>query len=77
MTCVKYIQFCTRRGQNQNRVIENKVQRQIVVFELSQFWKCSEVPDKSIDAFLTTLRLRAETCEFDDQKESPFNRRNH
>jgi len=41
-----------------------------VVFERFQFWKCSQAPGEAIDGFVTTLRLRAKTCEFGDQEES-------
>lgn len=44
--------------------------RKNVVFERFQFWKCSQAPGESIDGFVTTLRLRAKTCEFGDQEES-------
>jgi hypothetical protein len=44
--------------------------RRNVVFERFQFWKHVQQPGESIDAFVTTLRLRARTCEFGDQEES-------
>jgi len=44
--------------------------RKNVVFERFQFWKCSQAPGEAIDGFVTTLRLRAKTCEFGDQEES-------
>lgn len=44
--------------------------RKNVVFERFQFWKCSQAPGESIDGFVTSLRLRAKTCEFADQEES-------
>ena len=44
--------------------------RKNVVFERFQFWKCSQAPGESIDGFVTTLRVRAKTCEFGDQEES-------
>jgi hypothetical protein len=44
--------------------------RRNVVFERFQFWKHVQQPGESIDAFVTTLRLRARTCKFGDQEES-------
>jgi hypothetical protein len=44
--------------------------RRNVVFERFQFWKHIQQPGESIDAFVTTLRLRARTCEFGEQEDS-------
>lgn len=44
--------------------------RKNVVFERFNFWKLSQSQGESIDAFVTTLRLRAKSCEFGDQLES-------
>jgi hypothetical protein len=42
--------------------------RRNVVFERFQLWKHVQKPGESIDAFITTLLLRARTCEFSDQE---------
>jgi hypothetical protein len=44
--------------------------RKNVVFERFQFWKITQTPGESIDSFVTSLRLRAKSCEFGDQEES-------
>jgi len=44
--------------------------RKNVVYDRYQFGKLTQVVGETIDAFVTTLRLRAKTCEFGDQEES-------
>ena len=44
--------------------------RKNVVHERFLFWRLSQQPGESIDTFVTTLRLRAASCEFDNQTES-------
>ena len=44
--------------------------RKNVVFERYTFFKSTQTAGESIDAFVTTLRLRANSCQFGDQEES-------
>jgi hypothetical protein len=44
--------------------------RKNVVYDRFQFGKLTQTVGETIDAFVTTLRLRAKTCEFGDQEES-------
>lgn len=44
--------------------------RKNVVYERYLFGKLTQTAGESIDAFVTTLRLRAKSCEFGDQEES-------
>ena len=41
-----------------------------VVFERYNFWKATQAVGESIDSFVTTLRLRAKTCEFEQHVDS-------
>ena len=52
----KFQQYCTPRKN--------------VVYERYQFGKLVQTSGESIDAFVTTLRLRSKSCEFGDQEES-------
>jgi len=56
-------------------VVTNKFQeyctpRKNVVHERYMFWKLTQQPGESVDSFVTTLRLRAASCQFGDQTES-------
>jgi len=44
--------------------------RKNVVFERFTFFQLTQTAGESIDAFVTTLRLRAKSCQFGDQEES-------
>ena len=44
--------------------------RKNVVYDRFQFGKLTQAVGETVDAFVTTLRLRAKTCEFGDQEES-------
>lgn len=41
-----------------------------IVFERFNFWKLCEALRESIDVFVTSLRLKAKTCELGEQEES-------
>jgi len=41
-----------------------------VVYERFLFWKLTQQQGESIDTFVTTLRLRAASSEFENQTES-------
>ena len=42
--------------------------RRNVVFERYQFWRLTQAAGESIDAFVTKLRLQAQSCEFGEQE---------
>jgi hypothetical protein len=44
--------------------------RSNVVFERYQFWRLTQAAGENIGAFVTKLRLRAQSCEFKEQEDS-------
>lgn len=44
--------------------------RSNVVFERYNFWRLTQAAGENIDAFVTKVRLRAQSCEFKEQEDS-------
>lgn len=44
--------------------------RRNIVYERYQFWRLNQAPGENIDAFVTSLRLKAKSCDFGTQEDS-------
>jgi len=44
--------------------------RRNIVYERYEFWRQTQAPGENIDTFVTSLRLKAKTCDFGTQEES-------
>ena len=62
----KFSDYFTPR--RRNKFSDYFTPRRNVVFERYQFWRLTRAAGESIDAFVTKLRLQAQSCEFGEQE---------
>jgi len=67
--------FASDEERNQLAVVRQKFQdycqpRRNIVYERYQFWRQTQAPGENIDAFVTSLRLKAKSCDFGTQEDS-------
>ena len=67
--------YTTEGDEKKLEIVMNKFKeyctpRKNVVHERFLFWRLSQQPGESVDTFVTTLRLKAASCQFGDQTES-------